>query len=101
SQGAGKNNVAIQQRTDRIDERVLLIVALHEHRVKGGDGAGAKLPGPLDEAGEPGEDRGRIALGRGWLSRGEADFASRHGEASERIENQENVFSLGGKELGD
>jgi hypothetical protein len=91
SERAGENHVAVEKRAHGIDQRILLVVAFHQHGVEGGDGAAMEFAGALDEAGKAGEDRRRVSLG-GWrLAGGEADFARSHGKAGERVQHQENV----------
>ena len=48
-QGARQHHMPIQQRAHRVHQRVLLVVALHQHRIEGGNRSRAKLPGALDQ----------------------------------------------------
>ncbi len=57
-----------------------------------------KLPGALHQPRQPRKDRGRVALGRRRLSGGQADLARRHGKARQRIEHQQHVLALRGKD---
>ena len=57
--------------------------------------------GPLDEAGEQSKDRGRVALGGGRLARGQSDFALRHGQTGERVDDQQHVLAAGAEIFGD
>src|SRR5690606_24152780 len=50
---------------------------------------------------QPGEYRGRIALGRGRLADSEADFALRLREARQRIHDEQHIQSLVAEILGD
>ena len=43
-QRARKHDMPVEQRAHRIHQRILLIVALHQHGIKRRDRAGAKLP---------------------------------------------------------
>ena len=98
-QPAIENDVSIEQRTHRIDDRVLLVVPLHQHGIKGGDRTHPKLPRPLHQPGQLAEDRRRIPLGCRRLSGSQADLPRRHGEPRERIQNQQHVLTLRRKKL--
>ena len=98
-QRARQHHVAVEQRAHRIHQRILLIVALHQHGIKRGDRARAKLAGALHQPRQPREDRGRVALRRGRLAGRQSDLARGHGKARQRIEHQQHVLALRGKEL--
>ena len=75
--------MAVEQGANRVNERVLLVVALHQNGIKGRDRTNSELSGPLHQPGQAGKDRGCVSLG-GWrLAGGEANFAGSHGEAGE------------------
>ncbi len=93
--------MAVEQGAGGVDQRIVFVVAFHEHGVEAGDGAGAEGAGALDEAGKQSEDRGRVAFGGGRFAGGESDFALRHGETGERIDDQQNVLAAGAEIFGD
>ena len=76
---ARQHDVTIKNGARGIRDRVLLVIAFGEYGVEGGDGAAAVGPvaGALDQLRQPGEDRGRIALGRRRLADGQPDLALR------------------------
>ncbi len=84
----------VEQRAHRVHQRILLVVALHQHRIKRRNRARAELPGALHQPRQPGKDRGRVALGRRRLPGRQTDLARRHGEARQRIEHQQHVLAL-------
>ena len=91
----------IEQGPNGIDDRILLIVALHQDGVKRGDASAAKVSRAFDQACEFVEDGGGVAL-CGWrLARRKADFTLSHGETGEGIDDQKHVAALGGKGFGD
>ena len=44
-----QHDVAIEQCAHRIHQRILLIVAFHQHGIESGDAALREMPGPLDQ----------------------------------------------------
>ena len=58
-------------------------------------------PGPLEQPGQEGEDRRRVAPGRRRLAGGQADLALGHGEAGEAVHHQHDVAALVAEPLGD
>ena len=96
-----EHDVAVEQRASSVNQRIVFVVAFHEHGVEAGDGTGAEGTGALDQAGQQSEDRGRVAFGGGRLAGGESDFALRHGKAGKRIDNQQHVLAAGAEIFGD
>ena len=88
----GKISVALT--SDGIDQRILLIVALHQHGVKSCNASLPKLAGTLDQLRESIKDRRGISLGRWRLTRRQTHLARSHGKTSQRVQYQQNVLAL-------
>ena len=86
---AGQHDVAVEDRPGGVADGVVHVVALDEHGVEAGDRAALAAAGPLEQAGEQGEDRRRVAPGGRRLAGGEADLALGHGEAGEAVHHQQ------------
>ena len=44
SKAAIEHDVAVEQRAGGVDQRIVFVVAFHQHGVEGGDGAGTEVP---------------------------------------------------------
>jgi hypothetical protein len=82
-----QHNVSVENGARRIGDRILVVVALREDGVEGSDGAAAfdAVASALDELRQLGKHRGRVTLGGGCLTDGQADFALRLCKARQRI----------------
>ena len=87
-------DVAIEQAPQGIADGLIGIVPLDENSVERRDTAPLVDTGALDELREHREDAGRIAASCGYLTGGQSNFALRHGESSDRVHEQEYIFSL-------
>src|SRR5208282_672820 len=95
--------MAIEECPGRIAYGIVGIVALHQHRVEGGDAAAARLAvaRPFAQRGNPREDGRRIASGCRNLAYSEPDLALRHGKARQGIHKQEHMLTPIAKKFGD
>src|SRR6266581_216962 len=96
-----KNNVAIQHGAHRIADRLVEIVALHQHGEESGDGAVSEIPRAFKDLRQQAEHRWWIALLAGRLSRRQTDLALRHSEACYRIHHHQNARALVAEIFGD
>ena len=93
--------MAVEQAAHRVGDRFVFIVAFDEHGVERGDAA-ASAPGrPARRAAATGEHRRRIAARGGRFAGGQADLALGHGEARDRIHQQQHVAALVAEVFGD
>ena len=88
---AGKNQVAVQDAARGVANGFVEIVAFHQDREKSGNRAGLEVSGALKNLGQERVHGRRITLLAGRLSRGQSDFALRHGQPRHRIHHQEHV----------
>ena len=100
-QVAGEPRVAVQQAANGVGDRLVGIVAFDQHGEERRDAPGGAPSGPLDQLGQQGEDRRRIAARGRRLARGQADLALGHGIARDRVHQQQDVLALVAKILGD
>src|SRR6201996_5475747 len=77
------------------------IVAFDEHGKKSGNRAAMEAAGALENFGQQGKDRGRVALLAGGLARGEADLALGPCEPGDGIHEKQNVLCLVAEVFGD
>ena len=93
---AREHDVAVEDRADRVGDRLVVVVAVDEHGVDRGDAAAAAhVAGAFEQRRQQREHRRRIALGRRRLAGGQTDFALRHREARHRIHHQQDVLAPG------
>src|SRR5579883_186529 len=95
-----EHDVTIQKRADGVNERILLVVAFHEHGIEGGDASASEISSAFNQSSQQREDRRRVAFGGGRFAGGEADFALGHGESRERIHDEQDIFALRTKIFG-
>ena len=86
--------MAVQDAARGVANGLVEIVAFHQDREESGDRAGLEVSGALKNLGQEREHGRRITLLAGRLSRGQSDFALRHGQARHRIHHQQNVRAL-------
>ena len=98
---AREPDVAIEQAAHGVGDRFVFIVALDEHGVISGDAADLRQSGPFDELRHEAEHGRRIAARGRRFAGGEADFALRHGEARDRIDQQQDLAALVAEIFGD
>ena len=98
-QPAVEHDVSVEQRAHGVDQRILLVVAFHQHGVERGDAAAGETSGALDQPRQHAEHRRRVALGGGRLSGRQADFALRHGEAGQRVDHQQTHACPAGRNI--
>ncbi len=93
----------VQYAAHSIGDRLVMVVALHQHGKEAGDGTGAALgvrAGTLQQARQFGEDA-RRETARGWrLPGGQADLAQGHGEARDTVHHQQHAPALVPEVLG-
>src|SRR5208282_4483234 len=95
-----ENHVAVEEGSHGIDQRILLIVALHQDGVKSGDASSTEISSTLNEPRQKCKD-GRSVPFRGWrFACRETDFSLGHGETRKRIDDEEYAFASGRKILG-
>src|SRR3546814_19611676 len=94
-----EHDVAVERAADRVGDRLVVIVALDQHREQPGDVAGARdaRAGALEQLRQLREDGRRIALARRRLARAEADLALRLGGAGDAVHQAENLAAPGAK----
>ena len=92
-----EHNVAVEERAHGIDQRILLVIAFHQNCVKRRNAPVSEMPCALDQPREERKHGGRISLRRRRLTGCKADFALRHCEAGQRINDQKNVFAEAAK----
>ena len=98
---AVQDHVAVQDGAGGVGDGLVVVVAVHQHGVNAGDGAGFGRAGALQQPGQDGEGRRRVAAGGRGLAGGEADLALRHGHAGEGVHHQDHVLALVAEGLGD
>ncbi len=94
-------HVAVDDRADLVADRIGLLFVFEQHRVERRDAARPRAPGPLEQARQLLEHRGRIAAPRGRLPRREREVAQRARVARHRIEKQHHVAAEIAEILGD
>ena len=100
-EAAGQHDVAVEDRAGGVADRLVHVVALDEDGVEAGDAAGLAGAGALEQLGEQGEDRRRVAAGGGHLAGRQADLALGHGEARDAVHHEHDVAALVAEVLGD
>ena len=94
--------MAIQNASDCVRDRLIVVVAVHQHREDAGNGAGAdSRTGPLKQLGQFGEHGRRIALGGRRLACRQADLALGHRKAGDRIHQAQHILVFIAKIFGD
>src|SRR5690606_18354222 len=75
-QTARQHDMAVEDRARGVGNRVLLVIAFGQYRIERGDGAAAAdaVPRALNQRRELGEDRRRVAFGRGRLADGQRNL---------------------------
>jgi len=64
SEVAAEHDMTVKQGADGVRDGIVHVVALDEHGVEGGDAtARGEIAGPLQQPGQEGKDRRRVALG--------------------------------------
>ncbi len=89
-----QQHMAIEQRSHSIYQRILLIVAFHQHRIERSDASMAESTSPFHQPRQQCENRRCISFSSRRLSRRQSDFPLCHRESRKRIHNQQNLFSL-------
>ena len=97
---AGKPHVAVQQPSHGIANRIVRIVGLDEHGIERGNAPLRAASGTFDELRQKCIYRRRKTSRRGRFAGGEADLALRQSESGQRVHDQEHVFALIAKVLG-
>ena len=102
-QTSRQHNVTIKDGSRRVGNRVLLIVAFGQYRIKGGDGTAAVDPVTcaFNQRRKFGEDRRRIAFGGRWFTDRQRDFTLGHGITGQGIHDQQHVLTAIAEILGD
>ncbi|MNC37602.1 hypothetical protein D3C75_861720 [compost metagenome] len=87
--------MAIENRTRRIGNRVLLIVAFRQNGIKRGNRTAARnaVTRALDQRRKFGKHGRRITFGCRRLTNSKSDFALRHRVAGEGVHNQQHVLT--------
>ena len=87
--------MAVEDRARGVGNRVLLVIAFGQYRIERGDGAAAAdaVPRALNQRRELGEDRRRVAFGRGRLADGQRNLTLRHRVAGQGVHNQQHVLA--------
>src|SRR5271165_2349342 len=100
---AGQHEMTVEDRPRRIRDRIIGVVALHQHSIESSDAAGPffAVAGPFTQGSDPPEYRRRITPACRDLADGEPDFALRHRKARQRIHQQKHMLSLIAKVFGD
>src|SRR5258708_5072625 len=93
--------MAIEDASHGVADRLVEVVALDQHSEQTGNRAFFEVPGTLEDARQQVEDRRRIALLTWGVTGGKADFALRHGEAGDRVHNQQDIVALVAEVLAD
>ncbi|MNE14883.1 hypothetical protein D3C80_1077780 [compost metagenome] len=93
----------VQYTPGRVGNRVLLVIAFGQYRVKRRNRATARfgITGPLHQLGQLGENRRRVALGGRRLADGQGDLALSLGKTRQRVHQQQDVLALVAKVFGD
>ena len=86
--------MAVEDAAHRIADGLVEIVALHQDGEESGNRPAPEIPGALEDLRQQVKHRRRVALLAGWFAGGETDLALGHGEAGDRIHDQQNVGSL-------
>ena len=98
---AVQHHVAVQDGPGGVGDGFVVVVAVHQHGVDAGDGAGFGGAGALQQPGQDGKGRRRVAAGGGRLAGGEADLALGHGHAGQGVHHQHHVLAAVPEGLGD
>ena len=98
---ARQHDVAIEETARRVRDRLVQVVAFHEHGVEPRHVAVRRRAGALQKARQHGENRGRVAARGRRLPDREPDFPLRHRQPGEGIHHEHHVESLVAKVLGD
>ena len=101
--GAVEHDVSVEDAAHGIGDRVIVVVAVDQHRDDRGDRAlaGAARAGALEQLRQVGEHRGRIAARHRMLAGAGCDLAQRMREASDGIEHQQHAVATLAEMLGD
>ncbi|GAF26485.1 O-acetylhomoserine sulfhydrylase [Moorella thermoacetica Y72] len=99
-QAPGEDDVAVQEAADSVGHRLVHIVALHQNRVKAGDGTPLAVAGPLHQLRQGGKNRGGVTPGCRRLPYGQAHLPLGDGEPGQGVHHQEDVFPLVAEVLG-
>ncbi len=88
--------MAIENSTRGIGNRIIVIIAIHEDGDDRRNRPGALSPraGALQQTGQFGEDRCRIAAGDGRLAGGYRHFPDRMGKPGDAIDDEEDIVAL-------
>ena len=93
--------MAVEQAAHGVGDWFVEVVAIDEDRVQASDAAGIRVAGSFDEFWQHTKNAGRESTRGGGFPGGESDFALSVGEASQRIDQQQDIASLIAEELGD
>ena len=89
------HHMAVQDAAHRVRDRLIMVIAVDQHRENAGDGPCADPgAGTLQQLRQFGEDGRRVALGGRRLAGGQADLALGHGKARHRIHQAQHVTVL-------
>ena len=95
------HDVPVEDRPGRVGDRLVVVVAVDEHRVHAGDRADLAGARALEQLREQGERRRRVAAGGRRLADREADLALGHRDAGQRVHHQHHVRALVAERLRD
>src|SRR5579864_6811376 len=98
---ARQNQVPVQNAANRIADRLVEIVALHEHGEKCGYGTLLEMTRTFEYLRQQRKHGWRVSFLTRRLARRQADFPLRHGQPRYGIENQQDVFALIAEVFGD
>lgn len=98
---AGEDDVAIKDGANSVADGFIEIIPFDEDGEETGDRTLGEFSGALENFGQELKGAGRIAFLARRLAGGEANFSLCHGEASHRIDYEEDVFALVAEKLGD
>ena len=94
SEVAPEYNVPVERGARDVRDRIVHLIALHQHRVQRGNAPAVIAAGTLREPRNETEHGGRVAAGGRGFARGEADLALGRGHPREAVEEEEDVAAF-------
>ena len=87
----GQHQVTVDDRADRVPDRVVWVIAFNQHGVEPGDRTGVGGADPFQQPGQHGERRRREPTAAGDLACGQADLPLGDGEPGHAVHQQVDV----------
>jgi hypothetical protein len=98
---AREDDVAVQDRTNGVGDRLGHVVAFDQDCEEAGDGAVFGVARPLEQSGQEREDRRRVPTQRGRLPCPETDLALGHGQPGDRVHHEQDILAVVPERLRD